>query len=209
MIPQPIPGESARHTMRKSHWLVTASLVAAISACVTINVYFPAAAAEKAAAEFVDEVIGRAAEEAGATDETPKEAPRRGDLGMLFSPIGVAHAQADLEIESPQVRAIQARMAGRFRTLAPHFASGALGFTRDGHVALRDAAAVPLAARTEVKQQVAEDNRDRDAVYREIAVANGHPEWEAQIRETFAAQWIERAEPGWYYQDAGGAWQRK
>ena len=194
--------------MRKSHWLVTVSLVAAVTACVTINVYFPAAAAEKAAAEFVDEVIGRAADEAGAKDDAP-DTPRRGDLGMLFSPIGVAQAQADLEIESPQVRAIQARMAARFRTLAPHFASGALGFTRDGRVEVRDAAAVPLADRTEVRQQVAEDNRDRDAVYREIAVANGHPEWEAQIRETFAAQWIERAEPGWYYQDAGGAWQRK
>lgn len=195
--------------MRKFHWLVTTALVVAVSACVTINVYFPAAAAEKAAAEFIDEVLG----ESPAEPEPSGQAPPRGDrLGLLLSlsPIGVAHAQADIDIESPQVRAIQARMAERFRsTLEPHFASGALGFTRDGHVELRDAAAVPLAARTAAKQAVAEDNRDRDAVYREIAVANGHPEWEAQIRETFAAQWIERAAPGWFYQDASGTWQRK
>ncbi|HVF35522.1 MAG TPA: YdbL family protein [Candidatus Saccharimonadia bacterium] len=194
--------------MRKIHWLVTATLVAAVSACVTINVYFPAAAAEKAAAEFIDEVLGDAPT---APAQAPEQAPPRGDrLGAVFSPIGVAHAQADIDIESPQVRAIQSRMAERFRTtLEPHFASGALGFTRDGRVEVRDAAAVPLAARTAVRQAVAEDNRDRDAVYREIAVANGHPEWEAQIRETFAAQWIERAAPGWYYQDASGTWQRK
>jgi len=193
--------------MRKFHLLVTTALVVAVSACVTINVYFPAAAAEKAAAEFIDEVLGESPADRGPSEQAP---PRGDRLGMLLSPIGVAHAQADINIESPQVRAIQARMAERFRsTLEPHFASGALGFTRDGHVEVRDAAAVPLAARTAAKQAVAEDNRDRDAVYREIAVANGHPEWEAQIRETFAAQWIERAAPGWFYQDASGGWQRK
>ncbi|HET9483891.1 MAG TPA: YdbL family protein [Xanthomonadales bacterium] len=193
--------------MRKAHWLVTATLVAAVSACVTINVYFPAAAAEKAAAEFIDEVIGAERERNGAQPEA--QAPRGGGLGMLLAPIGTAHAQADLEIESPQVRAIQARMAQRFRALEPHFASGALGFTRDGRIEVRDASAIPLAARTEANRLVAEDNRDRDAVYREIAVANGHPEWEAQIRATFAEQWVERAQPGWYYQDAGGAWKQK
>lgn len=193
--------------MRKAHWLVTATLVAAVSACVTINVYFPAAAAEKAAAEFIDEVIGAERERNEAQPDA--QAPRGGGLGMLLSPIGTAHAQADLEIESPQVRAIQARMAQRFRALEPHFASGALGFTRDGRIEVRDAAAIPLAARTEANRLVAEDNRDRDAVYREIAVANGHPEWEAQIRSTFAEQWVERAQPGWYYQDAGGAWKQK
>ena len=194
--------------MRKIHWLVGGALVAAVSACVTINVYFPAAAAEKAAAEFIDEVIGDTPAAPGGEARQPRSA---GDsLGLLFSPIGTAQAQADLDIESPQVRAIQARMAERFRTtLEPHFGSGALGFTRDGRVELRDAAAVPLAARAAVKQAVAEDNRDRDAVYREIAVANGHPEWEAQVRDTFAAQWIERAATGWYYQDATGAWKRK
>ena len=191
--------------MRKAHWLVTAALVATVSACVTINVYFPAAAAEKAAAEFIDEVIGEAP-----TSKGDVEAPRPRPLSARFSPIGTAHAQADLTIESPQVQAIQQRMAQRFRsTLQAHFDTGALGFTRDGRVEIRDAAAVPLAARTALKQAVAEDNRDRDAVYREIAVANGHPEWESQIRETFATQWIERASPGWYYQDASGAWQRK
>ena len=48
-----------------------------------------------------------------------------------------------------------------------------------------------------------------DTVYREIAVANGHPEWEQQIRETFARQWVSSARGGWWYQDAGGAWKQK
>ena len=58
-------------------------------------------------------------------------------------------------------------------------------------------------------QQVAEDNRDRKAVYREIAIANGHPDWEAQIRETFARQWVTAAHKGWWYQAGDDSWKRK
>jgi uncharacterized protein YdbL (DUF1318 family) len=29
------------------------------------------------------------------------------------------------------------------------------------------------------------------------------------MRESFAKQWISRARPGWYYQDASGNWQKK
>jgi hypothetical protein len=55
---------------------------------------------------------------------------------------------------------------------------------------------------------VADDNRDRKAVYREVAVANGHPEWEGQIRDVFARQWIASAHKGWWYQ-SGGSWKQK
>jgi uncharacterized protein YdbL (DUF1318 family) len=69
---------------------------------------------------------------------------------------------------------------------------------------------VPLAERAVVKRLVAEDNRDRSTLYAEIAKANGHPEWEADIRGIFARRWIERgAQPGWFYQDASGSWKQK
>ena len=181
-----------------------------VGACVTINVYFPAAAAEKAAGEFIEQVIGPAP--AGAPDAQPpgNRPPSQPRLGQMFSPIASATAQANLEIESAAVKSIQARMGERFRaTLEPAFASGALGFTKDGLVAVHDAAALPLAQRSSIQQAIADENRDRAAVYREIAVANGHPEWEADIRNTFAQQWIDKARAGWWYQDAGGAWKQK
>lgn len=37
-------------------WLLAAALAATTSACVTINIYFPAAAAEQAADRIIDEV---------------------------------------------------------------------------------------------------------------------------------------------------------
>lgn len=182
-----------------------------LAACVTINVYFPAAEAQEAAREFVEKVIG---------DETTPSAPAEpaepagdssGGLALLSFFIASAHAQSvDITIRTPAIQAIQDRMAARFQAeLEPHFSSGALGFGRDGLLVLREAAKVALKDRAALNQSVADDNRDRNAVYREIAVANGHPEWEGQIRETFAAQWIASARPGWWYQAADGSWKQK
>jgi uncharacterized protein YdbL (DUF1318 family) len=196
------------HTLRLS--LLSLAAVA-LSACVTINVYFPAAAAEQAAQEFIGKVIGETPKPE-AEPEAFRAAPaKRGVLiAVLDFLIPPAHAQADINIRTPQIQAIQARMAERFQgQLQAHFDSGALGFTRNGLVEVRDPSQVGLRDRAALNQAVADDNRDRNAVYREIAQANGHPEWEDQIRATFARQWIEQARAGWYYQDAQGSWVQK
>lgn len=121
----------------------------------------------------------------------------------------VALAQANLDINTPAIAALQASMQQRHNQLAPLYNAGAVGLTRDGGVALRDANAVPLAQRQQANGLIAAENQDRAALYREIARANGHPEWERDIRGTFAQRWIDKAQPGWYYQNAGGAWVRK
>lgn len=196
-------------SMRVSIFLV-ASL--AVAACVTINVYFPEAAAQEAADRFIDKVIGPE-EEAGTAPGDP-QAMSRGELprGLAWLDffLPAAHAQANIDINTPAIQAIQRRMAERFdRELAPFFDSGAIGFGNDATVRVRDLSAVGLRDRNAVQAAVAAENRDREAVYREIAVANGHPEWEQEIRQTFAERWIARARAGWYYQDARGTWKQK
>jgi uncharacterized protein YdbL (DUF1318 family) len=99
-------------------------------------------------------------------------------------------------------------MQQRHAQLAPLYGSGAVGLARDGTVAVRDASSVPLARRGQLNALIAAENADRAALYREIARANGHPEWEADVRSTFAKRWVERAQPGWWVQGAGG-WTRK
>ena len=121
----------------------------------------------------------------------------------------VAGAQANLEINTPAIAALQRSMQARHAQLEPMYAVGAVGLTRDGNVALRDANAVPLAQRAQVNALVAAENQDRAALYREIARANGRPEWENDIRSTFAQRWIDKAQAGWSYQNASGAWVRK
>jgi uncharacterized protein YdbL (DUF1318 family) len=55
---------------------------------------------------------------------------------------------------------------------------------------------------------VEQQNRDLQALYREIAQANNRPDWIDQIQSTFAERWISNARPGWWYQ-AGGGWRQK
>src|SRR5688572_14774341 len=199
---------------RKTPFLLSSLLLMlALGACVTINVYFPAAEAQEAAEEFVEKVLGEDAVDGGTEPGNPQasHAPRARGFDVLSLFISSAHAQtADITIKTPATQAIQARMEQRFQSsLQAHFGTGPLGSGKDGMIVLRDATKVGLKDRVSVNQLVADDNRDRNAVYREIAVANGHPEWEQQIRETFAKQWVTSARPGWWYQASDGAWKQK
>lgn len=204
--------------------LTMASLL--IGACVTINVYFPAAAAEKAADQIIDAVTGAAgggAPRQGTPSANPTtQAAKPLDSFLvatlvntvgraLYAVIPAAHAQeANLDISSPEIRAVTASMTGRFPQLQKFFDAGALGMTQDGLVQVRDASGVALPERAVLTRLVAEDNRDRETLYSEIAKANNHPEWAADIRKTFARRWVERgARAGWYYQNASGAWVQK
>lgn len=197
-------------------WLGGGILMALLlSACVTINVYFPAAQAQEAAKEFVDQVIGPTGAPASpASDHSdqgvpPSKSPRLSLLSILI-PDAQAQDAPNFNIRTPAIQAIQNRMAQRFSaSLQAAFDTGALGLTKDGLIKVRDATRIALKDRVAVNQAVADDNRDRDAVYREIAIANGHADWEPQIRETFARQWVASAHAGWWYQDASGAWKQK
>ncbi len=191
---------------------ITAALV--LTACVTINVYFPAAEAKEAAKEFVENVIDHADKVEIKTEGENGggmawRLPRIDPLALIGIAPAYAQGAPDITIKTPAIQAIQSRMESRFNsTLRRGFDSGALGFTSDGLVTVRDASKLELKDRVAMNAAVADDNRDRKAVYREVAVANGHPEWEAQIRGVFAKQWIESARSGWWYQ-SGGAWKQK
>ncbi|MCE2873626.1 MAG: YdbL family protein, partial [Xanthomonadales bacterium] len=199
-----------------------------ISACVTINVYFPAGAAEKAADEIIDSVIkgaGKAAPRSStpAPRTTPPQSSVRHQTDThwlvqlagrtLHALVPAAHAQgvdANMDVSSPEIRAITASMQERFDQLERFFDAGVIGLTTSGLIEIRDANAAALPDRALVRRLVAEDNNDRNALYEAIARANDRPEWEADIRRIFAQRWIERgARPGWYYQDGDGNWQQR
>ena len=204
-------------------------LLGLLAACVTVNVYFPAAAAEQAADRIIDTVTSQPGDKSNESSSPAKTSPKpppnsrrtpapgqpilvaaAGALLNLLVPAAQAQASPNLDVSDPQIRAVTASMQQRFADLRKYFDSGVIGLTADGQVAVREQNGVPLAERATVARLVAEDNRDRATLYGEIARANKHPEWEADIRRTFARRWVERgAQPGWYYQDAGGRWQQK
>ena len=130
-------------------------------------------------------------------------------LALLIALSGVAAAQANLKIDTPAIAALRNSLRDKHQQILPYYTSGAVGLTREATIALRDANLVPLAQRAQVNSLIASGNQDRAELYREIARANGRPEWEGEIRSTFAQRWVERAQPGWYYQDANGNWVQK
>ncbi|MDH4258833.1 MAG: YdbL family protein [Gammaproteobacteria bacterium] len=198
-------------------WITTGIVVGclALAACVTINVYFPAAAAEKAADRIIEDIWGPGKAAEPAPNEQSSLGIRGGELmltalrGTLDFVVPAAQAQADIDVSSPAIRTLTSSMKARAADLEQFFASGAIGLTSDGLVDLRDVNSVPLADRNRARKLVADENADRSALYAEIANANGHPEWESDIRGTFAQRWIANARAGWYYKKGSGDWARK
>lgn len=127
----------------------------------------------------------------------------------LMITANVTWAQANLDVNTPGITAITSSMKARNGQLQGAYASGAVGFSKDGNVTVRDAAALPLKDRAAINSLVAQENQDRAALYKEIAKANNHPEWEGDIRNTFAQRFIQKAQAGWYVHDGSGAWVKK
>ena len=201
--------------MRKTMLGVVVMLALVAVACVTINVYFPEAAAVEAADRIIDKVRG----EDNKDDTTSSVPPRRdrntpalvrvaGAVGTFL--ISDAHAQAPVDFDkpSPEKQALEDSLASRFRELRPYFDAGAIGHTDSGLVDFRDRSLVPLKDRNRVVQLVAAQNNDWNALFAEIARLNGHPEWQDSIRRTFAERWVAKADPGWYYRE-NGEWKQK
>lgn len=209
------------HQPRIKPLILFAACLTLLAGCVTINVYFPAAAAEKAAQQIVGNVLGSTggAAPAGSSPAPASSTPASsgsgngGSLGVAvldFIIPPAAAAEPDMDVSTPGIQAIEARMKANFeQNLEPLLKAGVVGFTADGNVAVRDLNAASLPQRAGVSQTVASANRERADLYAAIASANGHPEWEPKIRAIFAQTWIQKARPGWYYRDSSGAWHRK
>lgn len=195
----------------------------AASACVTINVYFPAVAAERAADRIINDVWGDNPERGPAARQPQAPAPPPQSsapigpparitalvVGTLNLVVPTAQAQPDLDISSPAIKSLTQSMERRHAELKPAYDAGVIGLNQRGLIEIRDQAAVPLQQRNQLRKLVADENADRNALYTEIAIANKHPEWEPDIRATFARRWIDRAPPGWWYQDSNGNWRQK
>jgi len=179
--------------------------------CVTINIYFPAAAAEKAADRIIEDIWGPetqpSEQEVVPEQQSQWQQPSLG-LAVLNWFISPAAAEPDLNINSAAVTGLKKQMRARHASLKPYLDNGAVGLTDKGLLAAKNIKAVSLKDRNKVKGLIADDNKDRLAMYAEIARANGHPEWQADIQATFARRWVNKAAAGWWYQSKG-QWQQK
>jgi uncharacterized protein YdbL (DUF1318 family) len=176
--------------------------IAAVVSCVTINIYFPAEEIRGAADRIVDEVYGEKAE-----SSQPAPAQPGSSLIPGWGP-HLAYAAQDINVTTPEIRAIRADMKTRFDQLEPYLAAGNVGIAADGLLAVRSQEGLNLKQRAEVSRLVDAENKDRLRLYQEIARANGFPEKAGEVQAIFADSWRDKAAKGWYLQ-TGGSWQRK
>jgi len=196
---------------RKRHWLLWLLTTFLIS-CVTVNIYFPAAAIQKAADQIVDEVRKTPEQKPEQKQEEKKD--KTSFLEWLrFASFGPSEAHAaavDVNVSTPAIRGLKASLATRFSQLQPLYNKGAVGETNNGLVAIRDIGALSLKEKADLNRLVDQENADRQALYTEIIKANnldmGTME---ELQRVFAKSWREKSSTGWWIQLDNGQWSKK
>lgn len=186
----------------------TAAMLAAlglVAACVTVNIYFPAAEVSRAADEIVEDVYDSAEEE---------KAKPQGALSGVADMLAVlllpatAHAQEATTVSNAAIRGLKERIAKNHKQLAPYYASGNVGIARDGSLDLRGTDGLSVAQVAGLKRLVAADNDLRADLYAEVARALNTDEV-GKVRAVFADTWRAKAQSGWWVQGDDGSWSRK
>lgn len=183
-----------------------------LAACVTVNIYFPAADVQKAADSIVGDVTGEG-------QQAPAPA-KPGNSSWLFEQLRIvssmslgpksAFAQVNVDVSTPAIRALKESMRNGWRQLKPYYEKIVVGENNNGLVEIRDASSLDLKEQAQVKQYVDQVNKDRTALYKEIQAANKYPaEVLPQIQKIFANSWREKSQPGWWIQNDNGQWVKK
>ena len=196
----------------KKFWrsLLLLTTLTAVS-CVTVNIYFPAEQLRGAADRIVDEVWGERATdtEPGQPTSPPTQPPVK--PGSFLRKLGPATASAtqDIDVSTPEIRAVRETMKERSLQLFPYLDAGQAGIGLDGLVKLRTTDGLGLKQRADVQKLIDAENQDRRRLYQEIAQANGFPDKVDEVQAIFATSWRDKAAKGWYLEQDGGGWTQK
>ncbi|MFW5792181.1 MAG: YdbL family protein [Desulfohalobiaceae bacterium] len=171
------------------------------AACVTVNIYFPAAAVEKTADEIVEDVY-----------KQDRQDDQSSLLQRMLAVVGPrqAHAQEQAtEVSNSAIRGLKEQISQRHGQLVPFYEQGVVGITNDGMLEVLDTEGLPLNQVAAVKRLVQADNADRTRLYQEVAKALDVPDQTEKVRDIFADKWREKARSGWKIQNDNGQWATK
>ncbi|MCB2186737.1 MAG: YdbL family protein [Deltaproteobacteria bacterium] len=191
---------------RRKLTLTLAALLLLTAACITVNIYFPAAKVQQAAEKIVDDVY----QNPGQKDGTPT--PGSSGLLRYLAWLGPRQALAAdaTTVSNPTIRALKDQLAARHRELLPFYQGGQVGINRDGYLEVRGTGGLNLGQVAQLKRLVAADNQARRSLYQEVAAALGlKPQQVPQVQKIFADTWRARAQGGWWVQDDAGTWRKK
>ncbi len=192
--------------MKKIIYALGLLLALSVISCVTINIYFPAEEIRGAADKIVNEVWGEGNNESDQATP-PAEKPGSG-LWDILQPASAFAAQ-DINVSTPEIRAIKASIKQRSGALFGYLDSGNVGIGGDGLLKIRNTDGLNLKQRGEINKLVNAENQDRQRLYQEIAVANGFPDKVGEVQAIFADSWREQAKAGWFSEAGDGSWSQK
>ncbi|MHB8110973.1 MAG: DUF1318 domain-containing protein [Syntrophorhabdaceae bacterium] len=179
------------------------------AACVTVNIYFPAAAIQKAADEIVDDVRGIDEKKQPEQKKNDKQGNVIDSIKGLIGPTE-AHAQINIELSTPAIRSLKQAMKDNYPQLKPFYDKGAIGENNTGSLELRDASGLNLKEKADINRFMGQENSNRNALYNEIMKANKlSGDSLPKIQKIFANSWRDKSQPGWWIQNDQGGWEKK
>jgi uncharacterized protein len=180
-----------------------------VAACVTINVYFPAAAIQKAADQIVDDVTGTKDQQK--PDKKPdKQSWLLEKLKNIDPGPREVYAQADITVSTPAIRNIRQSMRETFQQLKPFYPRGNVGENNNGFVEIRNTSDLNLKEKADVTRLVDQLNKHRTALYTEIVKANKlDANSLPQVQKIFANSWRNKSQINWWIQNDNGEWEKK
>jgi uncharacterized protein YdbL (DUF1318 family) len=195
--------------------VVIFSFFLVIHSCVTINIYFPAAAVEKAADKIVEEVWGEDGE-AGQDTQGEQDSPEsflyqiKMFVLSLVGPEEAYAQEADINVTTPTIRTLKSSIKQRADSIKPYLDGGNVGLGNDGLLVMRSAEGLSLKDKAGIARLMEAENRDREALYREIVKANNFsPDRVDDIKKIFAKSWVKQAKKGWWVQNPDGQWVKR
>lgn len=174
---------------RHPKFLLTIMIVplAALFACVTINIYFPAEKVESVAGDIVNDIRGQKVPQ---KDKQSKK--YEGFLSGIKIALFPSDAWADevTDVSNPTIRALKEKMKDRFKSLKSYYQKGILKEGSDGYLSVAQTSGLSLKEKRDLNGLVDAENSDRKTLYGEVAKALKIDDSQiGRVAEIFAKEW--------------------
>ena len=202
-----------RDYIRRHALLSMLGLFIAGCAVITVNIYFPTEAVQKAAEEILNEIEGE--EEVLPGNPIESLSPQSYLIPnirnfVLGSQIAYASGDIDINLTTPAIRKVIASMKSRNSIIDTFKKKGAIGETFHGKLEIRDYEGLGGSEIRTIKQLVKAENSDRNLLYKELADANDISASDInRIGAVFGITHKNRLESGEWFKGDDGQWSKK
>lgn len=183
------PEDEMKKKQRRIFFGVSCISLLLLFACVTINIYFPAAKVESVAGKIVGEIRGKKKPPAQ-KKPSPEKDGRLFEKTMLAFTCSTAYADETLTVSNPTIRTLKQRMKERYALLKPYYQKGYLEERNDGYVKIKKVGGLGLKQTRDLRGLVSAENADRKQLYLEVARAlKIDPSQVNRIGNIFGKEW--------------------